>query len=159
MFSNQMILVIGGFILMTVLILSFHSTNKIHSSSSYNNEAVITASNIGTSMIEEISLKKFDHNVTSGTITPVNNLSTTLGPESGEYSVNQFNDVDDFNNYARTDTLTNLGVFNSIVKVSYVNPNNPDNNSLGKTYHKKIEVNVSNPYLSDTLKFYHIVSY
>ena len=157
-----MILVIGGLMLLTILILSFYKGNSSHISTAADNEAIIVGSSIGASLIEEITLKKFDHKVTAGKITPVDSLtlSGSLGPETGEYSVNLFNDIDDFDDYIRIDTLSNLGVFDVIVNVYYVDISNPDDSVSTRKYHKRINVNVDNDdYLITPINLYHIVSY
>ncbi len=150
----------GGLILLTFLILSFYRGNSTHIEASTNNEAVIAGSNIAISMIEEITLKKYDHNVQSGEVTPVSGLSTTLGPDGTETgNVLLFDDVDDFNNYSRQDTLPNLGIFNTSVTVGYVHATNPEVIITTKSYTKRIDVTIANEYLGSPIKLYHVVSY
>ena len=159
MYSNQMVLAIGSLMLLSFIILGFYNSNATHISNSSNNDAVIIGSSIGMSIIEEISLKKFDHNVAAGTITPVSGLSTTMGAETGESIIYQFNDIDDYNNYIKINYDSNLGAFSITIKVSYVDMSNPNVPISSKRYHKRIAVKVENEYLSSPLNLYHIISY
>ena len=64
--------------------------------------------------------------------------------ESGEVYPN-FDDVDDFNNYTRSDTIPKMGIFNISVSVSYMNDNFVETTS--KTYNKNVTVQVTSPSL------------
>ncbi|MFC2084578.1 hypothetical protein ACFLS9_05930 [Bacteroidota bacterium] len=161
MFGNQSILVIGGIMLFTLLLLSFYRSNSIQTTASIYNEAVISASGIAQSLIEEIGKKKFDEgemiyqSITTDSLTK----SWNFGPDSGETYVNQYDDLDDYHNYKRVDKLNRLGYFNSNVQVNYGVPSAPDKVSLARTFYKRVEVKVINQYMPDTLKLYYIASF
>jgi len=73
---------------------------------SADNVLQIKASELGQSLINDISSRAFDHNsdMSGGLVrcdeTGAPACSTTLGPETGEDSRSQFNDVDDFNGFS-----------------------------------------------------------
>ncbi|UCH64586.1 MAG: hypothetical protein JSW63_08120, partial [Ignavibacterium sp.] len=61
------------------------------------NTAVIAASSVAQSMIEEIQQKAFDENTVSKSVLNDANLTdlSYLGPDKGEFNNTQFDDIDD----------------------------------------------------------------
>lgn len=161
MLSTERLLIIGGLILLSIIVLSYNTTSLEQTSNNLNNEAMITGVSLGQSLLDEISSRAFDENTVSSNVTSPNNLTVppNLGAEGGESIVTQYDDIDDFNNYPRNDTLQRLGVFNLSTKVYYVNSNSPDIKSNVRTFSKRIDVKISNIYMLDTLSVHKIVSY
>ena len=157
----QQILTIAGIMLLSILILNVNTSTSGRLISMYSNEAVISASGIAQALIDEIQTRAYDENTISSIVLKTDSLTQVaqLGKEPGETIPTQFDDIDDYNNYVRTDSLKRMGNFNSRVFVYYVNPNNPDVKSKKPTFTKRIEVHITNFSLPDTLKFYHIVGY
>lgn len=159
--TGQTLLVTVGLLLFTIFILTVYRTTASRFTFAIANEALLTGTGIAQSLIDEITLKNFDENTigkvvsTPDSLTPVN----SLGPESGETDVTKFDDIDDYNNYQRTETLSRLGNFKAWVKVYYVKPNLPDVLSNTRTFAKKIEVFIQNSFVTDTIKMYRIVTY
>ena len=94
---------------------------------------------------------------------PVNNPSNLTAPanlhaESGEAYPN-FNDVDDYNGYTKTDATMPSAVFNVSCSVVYVNPATPDVTSYSQTWTKKITVTVTSSLMADTVKLSSLFSY
>ncbi len=95
--------------------------------------------------------------------------SDHLGPETGETTSITFNDVDDYNNYSRIDTIPNSAIFKTAVFVSYVQVSgNTITQTSSKTFNKEITVYVTSDYLldytmeppkKDTLTFRTVFSY
>jgi hypothetical protein len=125
------------------------------------NEACVTAAGLGQSMIDRILTKQFDQKSIGKNFTTPDSLTVvgSLGPDAGESSVSLYNDVDDYKNYIKTDTMSVLGVFHTRVDVNYAVKLNPDNISNVRTFTKRIDVFVTNSYLSDTLKLSYAVTY
>jgi hypothetical protein len=82
-----------------------------------------------------------------------------MGKDGGESVSTQFDDIDDYNNHTRTDTLNRMGTFNTKVLVYYIDKSNPETKSLTRTFTKRIDVNITNFSLPDTLTFSHIIGY
>lgn len=147
-------------ILGVLSLLIYNSTNS-KTDSDLGNEAYITASGIGQSMIDQILNKSFDQKSISKTLTLPDSLTAvaSLGPDSGESTVGLFNDVDDYKNFIKIDTLSVLGIFKTKVDVNYVQKFNPDVKSNVKTFTKRIDVFVTNAFLPDTLKLKYAIAY
>lgn len=161
MFSMERLLVLGSMVLFAMLVLSFTRSSLSHSESTLNNEALVTGVALSQSMIEEIQSRAFDENTITAAVTTTSGLTSaaSLGTESGETTSTNFDDVDDFNSYSRTESLERLGNFYISVDVCYVNYSNPTVKVTSKTFNKRIDVNIYNLYLPDTLSIYKIISY
>ncbi len=159
--SAQLILLMGSLILLVILSINFYSSYRSKSEIDIYNQALITGTGIGQSIINEIQTRAFDQKTITKAITSTDSLTAvdSLGPESGETSVTNYNDADDYKNYVRYDTLGVLAIFKTRVDVKYAAKMNPDLNSLSKTFTKRIDVFVTNTYLQDTLKLKHVITY
>ena len=117
--TGQTLLTIMAMLMLSRLILSVN-TNTAQNGASIEMAAYrITASSLGFSIIEEASGLAFDQASVASNITATSQLSTTLGPETGEVYPN-FNDFDDFNGLVKIDTVANSAVFKTTVVVQYV---------------------------------------
>lgn len=154
-----MIMVIGAMMLLTTLSLTFQQSNAYQMTDTYFNEAVIYASFFAQSMMDEIQSKSFDERTVTRPIMTTDSLSLVLGTDAGESGVTKFDDVDDYKNHVRSDTLSRLGAFTGSVRISYVSAMNPGTVSLVRTFSKRVELFVHNSYLPDTLSFKHVISY
>lgn len=158
--TGQTLLTLGAMILLSLLILrarnSFLSTDTVMMNSKFS----ILATSLAQSQIEEIKKKAFDENTVAGPANSTLQLTKAnkLGPESGETYPN-FNDVDDFNGYTTVDSTLPSAVFDIRCEVYYVNPNNPDAVSNSRTWSKNIVVEVTSPFMGDTVKVSSVFSY
>lgn len=161
MFSIERIFVTGGIMLLSVLTLIFGSSKSDQIVVNLNNEAIITATALGQSLLEEIESRAFDENTVSTYAEFPNELTSyaLLGPESGEINSTQFNDIDDFNNYSNLHTLSRLGDFLIAIEIFYVSPQNPEIKVTSRTFSKRIIINITNPYLLNRIQINKIVSY
>ena len=173
MTSGQSWMAIGAMVILSYLSLTFHQSQNIQLSSNFTYEAVITSTGIGQSLIEQAAGLSFDEFTIEGTTSDPDSLTSydSLGPESGESDVTMFDDIDDFNGYVKFDTLSRLGIFESRVEVYYVNKSDLDDNAMDKTFIKRIDVTVINPFLArisgqeeemyepDTLYFNQVMTY
>ncbi len=159
--SAQLILIAGGLILLGFVSLTIYSSFGSKTDSDLYNEAYITASGVAQSIIDQILTKSFDQNTVAASVADPSALTAvaSLGPDAGETNVTQFNDIDDYKNYSRNDTLSVMGIFHSQVDINYAVKMNPDQISGTKTFTKRIDVYVSNAYLKDTLRFTYAKAY
>ena len=158
---SQLILLAGSLVLLGVISLTIYNSFNSKTDSDLYNEAYITASGIGQSVFDQILTKSFDQNTVTTPVTSTSSLTAvaSLGPDAGESSVLLFNDVDDYKNYTRVDTMSVLGIFNTRVDVNYVSKMNPDQISATQTFTKRIDIFVTNSYLKDTLKLKYATAY
>jgi hypothetical protein len=170
---GQTLLTIMAMVLMGRLIIGTNAavvnTGSIKDMAEYR----ITATSLGTSAIESASSLAFDQASvdTFITVDRINELTQAdhLGPEAGETTQTTFNDVDDYNNFSRIDTIPNSAIFKTAVFVSYVTiSGNTITTTTSKTFNKQITVYVTSDYLldytmvppkKDTLTFKTVFSY
>lgn len=157
--TGQQIIAIGAIFLLSLLALTVYRSTGNRTTSNYENEAILTGTSIGQSMLEEITSKSFDENTISSPAKNTSDLSSVLGPETGENNVNQYDDIDDYLNYTTSDSLERMGKFNIKVSVYYVEKMNPEVKSIVRTFSKRIDVMVTNKNLPDTLKLNYVVAY
>ena len=161
MFSGQNILVIGALSILTLLIISFYSSEGNKVTMTIDNEAVIAATGLGQTVIEKLTSKSFDEKVIDRYHEVADSMTSPqyLGPEDDETDVTMFDDFDDFNNYSENNTLIRLGDFHVSVVVNYVHKENADSAVNVRTFYKMATVSVSNPYLFNTMKLHYLASY
>ena len=159
--SGQTLLTIGGIVLLSFVILIFYESEGNTTQMTIFNEAMITSTGMGQTIIEELALKEFDENTIGKIVASADSLTLAneLGPETGEITLDLFDDMDDFNNYSRTDSLSRLGNFNIKVDVNYVLYEEPDSVVNVRTFYKQARVSVTNMYLVDTLTLSYTASY
>lgn len=168
---GQTMLTIMALMLMGRIILSINTTTLDSGFTKDMAEYRITATSLGTSMLEETSALSFDEATTDSTIYATSMLTTAsnLGPDAGETTVNDYDDIDDYRNYIRIDTLTNSAVYKTRVLVNYVTISGSDIvTTTTKGFSKEVVVEVMSDFLvdysktpprPDTLRFKQIYSY
>jgi len=131
----------------------------------------ITATSLGTSMLEQSSALAFDENTVDSIATTASSLTiaSLLGHDGVETSVNLFDDIDDYNGYIKIDSLSNSAIFKTKVTVSYVDISGSNVvSTTTRTFSKEVKVDVTSDYLvdysvapprPDTLRFKQIFSY
>ena len=159
--TGQQMLALGALILLATFILRVNTAKTVQIKCTITNQAIITATGVAQTILEEVQSKSFDQKTISKAVTVPDSLTaiSSLGPDAGETSILTYNDVDDFNNYSETDTLGILGTFNLKAKVSYCTKMNPDLTSVVRTFSKRVDISVYNNYLIDTLKISKVISY
>ena len=162
----QQIISIGALSLFTYSILTFTTSSNVQYDASYYNEAVAIAISIGESMQEEIQKRAFDENTIDASLASADSLTSkeNIGNDTYENITTTFDDIDDYDNYTKTESHK-LGEFDISVSVYYVTIANPETESSSPTFLKRIDVSVSNSYLaiaegsSETLMFSGLRSY
>jgi hypothetical protein len=159
--GNEQLLTIASIFLLSTLILNVHSATTERLTTMYSNESVIAASGIAQSIIDELQTKSFDEKTIYKMMTTTDSLTqvANLGMDAGETVSIQFDDMDDYNNYTRTDSLNRMGKFDTKVFVYYIDKTDPDTKSLTRTFTKRVDVQITNFSFPDTLKFHHIIGY
>jgi hypothetical protein len=132
----------------------------------------IMAVSLATSIIEDATQLAFDSKTDGAAITATTSLTSasSLGIETGESKTYPagFDDFDDYNCYKTTPKVDEIGytgstrkvIFHSLVRIDYVNGNNPGGAvSSTQTYHKRMQVRVYSPGLQDTIRMSTVYSY
>jgi hypothetical protein len=146
--TGQTMLTLAAMVLLSFLILRVNNLFLQTTTTLNTTKFDVLAFSLAQSMIQEIEANAFDNNTVSAVVTSTSSLSTTLGPESGE-TFATFNDIDDFDNYTRTDTVPkNSGVvFYTKCIVDYVTSAAPDVITSTPTWNKRITVYVTSPFM------------
>lgn len=153
--------VIGAIVIFTSLALIFNQKQNIDLDTGFYHEAVIVSAELGDSFLNELTRKAFDENTVSGSIDTVTSLTLaySLGADAGEADVSHYDDIDDYDGYTKTDSLNKLGVFTTTVEVYYIDEANPDTKSSTRKFLKRIDIEVTNYYLSNSIKLFYLASY
>lgn len=169
--TGQMMLTVGAMLLLAMTILTVNRGFLTTDSSMIQNRYDIMSVSLATSIIEAAVTLPFDNKTDGAAITSPTSLTavSSLGIESGESRnlPGEFNDFDDYNCYKtipKVDTVSYTGtnrtaIFNTLIRVDYVNAANPSVVSTIPTYHKRIIVKVYSPGLQDTISMSTVYSY
>lgn len=146
----------------TVLLIM--NTNTLDSGSSVETtEYLIMANSLGISQLERASGLAFDENTVTGNVSSVSGLTLVLRSEFGETEPT-FDDFDDYHGFSRWVTGDSVffrsADFLICDSVDYVTiSGNSVISSASRTYHKRLRVWVSSPFMRDTLQFSTVYSY
>jgi hypothetical protein len=157
--TGQTLLTIVAIVLLGSNVVSFNRTFAQHGVILQQTEIGIFGISLGMSIIEESQGKAFDQATADSVAATVNDLSTTLGPESGETTRTDFNDFDDYNGWRDTMYVQGVDRFRRWATVCYVDTSNLDGSSANRTWHKKLTVYVKADNSQDTVKMSYIFSY
>lgn len=131
----------------------------------------ITATSLGTSMLEQSSALAFDEaTVDSGTTSTASlTAKSSFGPEASETDETLFDDIDDYHNFSKIDSLEHSAIFKTKVTVSYITIAGSNVvPTSSKTFSKEVTVDITSDYLvnftvtpeqPETLRFKQIFSY
>jgi MSHA pilin protein MshD len=142
--TGQMMITMGALMLLALVVLRVNNGFFNTTSVLLDSKLGVLATSVATSVIEEATGKAFDHKTDSTSVNSLSNLTSSLGPESGETHSN-FNDVDDYDGYSAIDTTMPAAEFSVDCVVDYVKDTNLDGKTSSRTWHKKITVFVSSP--------------
>lgn len=170
---GQTLLTIMALMLMGRLILTINTTMLDSGFTKDMAEYRITATSLGTSFLEYSEGLAFDQ-ATADTFLTSSQLglltaAASLGPDAGETTSSLFNDIDDYNNYVKIDTVTNSAIFKTRGKIEYLSVVGSTMSATTiRTWNKLLTVYITSDYLvdysvkpprPDTLKFQSVFSY
>lgn len=165
MSNIQSLLAIGSIFLLSLVSLSFNGALLQNNTVEIENKVYLTAFSLADDMIEEIKEKAYDENTIDfptanrATLTPTNSFGCTK--VSGVFESNDgeeypyFDDVDDYDGYWQDADAPHAESYHISAKVYYVTEDNPDVVSSTQTFHKRVDITVSSPFLNNnvTLSF------
>jgi hypothetical protein len=168
---GQTMLTILALVLMGRLVITINTTVLDVGFTKDMAEYRITATSLGTSMLEQSSALAFDEaTVDSGTTaTTYLTASSSFGPESGETTEHLYDDIDDYHNFSKIDSLEHSAIFKTRVSVSYITVSGSSLVPTStKSFSKQVTVDITSDYLvnysvtpaqPETLRFKQIFSY
>jgi hypothetical protein len=160
--GQTMLSVLAFGLLGTVLLMM--STNTLDSGGDVEaTEYVIMATSLGISQLERASGMAFDEHTIAADVSSEAGFTASLGTEGGEVEAT-FDDFDDFDGFdkpiAGDSVFFRTADFLVQNSVDYVTiSGNTVVHSFSRTYHKRLRVWVSSPFMRDTLTFSTIYSY
>lgn len=157
MSNIQSILTIGAIVLFSLICLRFNTTVLQTVSIEVENKIYLTAFSLGDTMLEEIKQKAFDEQtVVFRSINPDELTEYNLfGPDAGESTINDFDDIDDYHNYNKVVSMPHFEGYEIDCQVSYAREDNYEI-SLTQTFYKRVDVEVTNVYLQHSVKLHFI---
>lgn len=159
--TNETLYTILSLTFLTFLVIRFFNISSNSFDTTSNSQAILSAVGLGQSLIEEITLRKFDERTVNNEVDSTNNLTNTqnLGPDLYEIALNDYNDIDDFNGYTKIDSLAGMGEFRSTARIYYVAESNINDSTHSPSFLKKITVVTTNQFLPGSVKLEYIVNY
>lgn len=174
---GQTILTAGFFVLLTVAVINAYIMIGDYDQAYYEDEALETATGLASTLMSEISTKKFDGNIGSDPnkyyetdkfdITPVlgpsgaeSNLINPWPDQTPYKTITAYNDIDDYKGYERTASSTTMSGFQLTVRVYYVTKSSPNDSVYSRTTIKKVNVSVQHTqYIPNKITISKIFSY
>lgn len=178
--GSNIICAVGAILLFGAFLSSSNREMTLNTRVAEQNEYYITAISLAQSLIDEAKTKAFDVKTIGVSNIPRNGLTASLGREPGEgfpmpdtllstspytpaaqgyLSVNRFNDVDDYNQYVRIVNTQRAERFQIKSAVTYVSESDPMATSGSQTFCKRMDVTVSSPFLTDSVRLSYVYSY
>jgi hypothetical protein len=147
----QSILAIGSIFLLAMVSLSFNSALLQSNTVEIENKVYLTAFSLADDLIEEIKQKAYDEKtLVFPTVNPTTLTATDdLGKEGETYPY--FDDVDDYNGYSRDADAPRAEAYHITSKVYYVSETDASVTSTSQTFHKRVDVTVSSPYINNVI--------
>lgn len=152
--TGQMLVTMAAMILLSTVILNVNRNSLTNTVQMDESKYQLLAVSLGTALIEEAFALPFDertaNNLTADTTL---DLSVNLGPEVSESTVASFDDFDDYNNYkgnTEGDSTFQSATMYFRCRVHYVDPDVSLDSVASRTWHKKITVYISSPFIEDS---------
>ncbi len=129
MSGTHSFLTIGAMALLALVSLRFNATLLENRTTDIENKVYLTAFSLADDLIEEIKQKAFDEQTVEWKAIPVEQLTNidAFGiNDPGEYSVSDFDDIDDYHEYQKAVSLPHVESYTVMSTVDYVSASNPD---------------------------------
>jgi len=163
--TGQMLITMGAMILLSLVVLNVNNGYMLNSEVVLNSKFDILATSLATSIIEDANGLAFDEMTDGGNTVLATSGLSSIGPENSEFYVsrdsNNFNDFDDYNglHIVYNDTTLESAVYDINCEAGYITDTHPDNFVGSKTWYKRLDVYVTSPSMSDTIKMSTVMSY
>jgi len=143
-------LAMGALVIFSMISLNFNEVVMQNLTNEIDNKVFLTAFSLADDLIEEIKQRPFDEKtiVFSAINREQLTASNSLGTDSGEVFVNQFDDIDDYKGYTKNISLPHAENYTVSANVYYVQENNQDQISTLQTFYKRVDIKVESPFMS-----------
>jgi len=140
---------LGAMMLLSTIMLRVNTANLTNESIRDDAQFGVLATSIATSIIEEAQSKAFDEKTDTMNVTARTQLTSVLGPETGE-TEDTFDDFDDYNGFTKRDSTMPSATFDISCQVVYVEPGNILGSTSNRTWNKKLIVTITRPVSADS---------
>lgn len=152
--TGQMLISVAAMILLGTVILNVNRNALTNTVAMDETKYELIAVSLGTSIIENAFSKSFDEETADNKIADnLTDLSVNLGSDAGESQEIDFDDFDDYHNFSgntNADTTFTSANMYFRCKVHYVDPDVSLDSVSTRTWHKKITVYISSPFIEDS---------
>ncbi len=138
---NDIILIIGALLILSIFSLNLNRGLVQESRTMYEGQAILEALKLAQQYIEQAEMKRYDEKA-AATIPSSFTEASSLGPDNNE-TFTTFDDVDDFDGYTRTDNTTFSVPFTVSIDVCYASVGSSVTPITYASYHKLMTVAVS----------------
>lgn len=151
MSNLQSMLAVASIFILSLTSLSFNSSLLQNTTVEIENKVYLTAFSLADDLIEEIKQKAYDEKtLVFPTVNPATLTSTAnLGKDGETYPY--FDDVDDYNDFSRDANAPHAEAYHIASKVYYVSETDANVTSTSQTFHKRVDVTVSSPYINNNV--------
>ena len=155
---GQTLLTIMALMLLGRMILSMNTTTLDAGFTKDMSEYRITATSLGTSLLESANSLAFDEATVDTFLlsTQVSSLTAaaSLGADAGETDYTLFDDIDDYNGYTRVEKTPDSVEFDLSATVQYLSATTSSLTvTTSKTFNKLLTVYVTSPFIVDYTRF------
>ena len=160
--EREIFLVLGAMLFFTMTSLSVNNFCLHNNETMMQSEFVYYAISLAQQIIEETKTREFDSAIVFGTAHDLpDDFTYPLTPRYDEHYPN-YNDVDDYNGLTLNITANINGPrvnYTVAVVVGYVHEYDLNTIANHRTFHKKMTVTVTSPYISGSVVLSHVLSY
>lgn len=145
MTTGQTLLTLVAFVFLSTVLMNFYATSASTGNGISSGQDGILATTISTSYFEIAQGLSFDQITDTSTVAYNNPAALTLplllGPEAGEDSLHEFNDLDDYNGFSIEKDAGGTGRrYRTTFSVMYVGSDDVQKVSLFQTFLKRVDL-------------------
>jgi len=163
--TGQMLITVGAMILLSIIILSVNQGYILNNEVMLDSKFDLLAISLAISIVEDANGLAFDQRTTGGNTVMTTSQLSSIGHGSSEYYIDRehtnFNDFDDYDglHIVYNDTTLRSAIYNIDCQVGYISDANPNVFTSSKTWFKKLDVMISSPSMTDTIRMSTVMSY
>ena len=164
--TGQTLMTLIAMMLLALVTTRVNSTILNVTGTSQNSKYALAAISLAQSKLETASNQAFDEKTVSAVVNVTSNLTaaSALGKDGGESTEASFDDFDDYNGFTYTDSTLLSAVYKISCTVYYVNPTSGATAAAvtsvsTPTWHKCLNVTVTSPSMTDTIRMSILNSY
>ena len=163
--TGQMLMTVGAMILLSVIVVTINQGYLVNNEVMLDSKFDLLAISLAISVVEDAKGLAFDEITSVGANVGDPSEFSIIGRDGTEFytsrTLNTFNDFDDFDglHVSYNDTTLESAIYIIDCEAGYISDQNPDYFTNSNTYNKKLNVMVSSPSMTDTIRISTVMSY